>query len=96
MSITSKHTGPNKHYDPNLDLTNDQRHRFTRVANKAADLRARKKALYKQEHDVRDVEHDLAEEPSEDRKTDQPSWLRIAIWSAVIGLLWAWILFMTG
>ncbi|SON48366.1 hypothetical protein [Vibrio tapetis] len=93
MSVTSKHTGPNKHYDPSLDLTNEQRHRFTRVANKAADNRARKQALNKQEHGV---VHDPVEEPIKDNRESQPNWLRVIIWSSVIGLLWGWILFMTG
>ncbi len=96
MSVTSKHTGQNKHYDPSLDLTNDQRHRFTRVANKAADRRSRKEAANRYEHAHDDAKHDMVDDPTEVNKKEQPNWLRIVIWSLVVGLLWAWILFMTA
>ncbi|MDB1125557.1 hypothetical protein [Vibrio algarum] len=35
MAVTRMHTDPGKSYDPNKELTNNQRKRFSDIANKA-------------------------------------------------------------
>ncbi|MDV7104816.1 hypothetical protein R3X26_10440 [Vibrio sp. TH_r3] len=39
MAVTRMHTDPGKSYDPNKELTNTQRKRFSEIANKAEERR---------------------------------------------------------
>jgi len=94
MAVTPKHTEPGKHYDPSKELSNDQRHRFTEIANKAAERRAEKEAAAKRQHQLE--EHPHPEPVPQGHPKPQPNWLRTVIWSLVLGLLWIWILFMTS
>ncbi len=42
MAVVPKHPDHYPHYDPKEDFTNEQRHRFTQVANQAEEQRRRR------------------------------------------------------
>lgn len=50
MAVVPKHGGHDKGYDPKDDLTLDQIHRFTKVANKVQHEKDEQEVLYRHQH----------------------------------------------
>lgn len=105
MAVTRMHTDPGKPYDPSKELTNNQRQRFSEVANKAEERRelrelydevlhpgkARAKAIAKAKA-MREQAEQKIEKPK--RKLPELGFWRVLIWSITLGAFWVWILFM--
>ncbi len=84
-------------YDPHLDFTSEQRHRYTQVANEALERRknrpkpkevleaVKKKAL----SPVGRASQLRAEKKSRDK-------IRYAVWTITLGLFWLWVMYMTS
>ena len=104
MAHTRMHTDPGKHYDPNTELTNNQRKRYSEVANKA-ELRREQRELYKAALNpakkrieaLAKAKEELKRQQSlnaKQRKMPELTFLRVLIWSITLGAFWVWVLFM--
>ncbi|RTZ23927.1 hypothetical protein [Vibrio penaeicida] len=93
MAVTRKQGDTGKHYNPEQDFNNDQRHRFTEIANQAAERRAQKAALH-----GRSEAQEKAHKPTapKRKKSRYGGLIRVVIWSLVLGLTWLWVIFMTS
>ncbi|CCN70614.1 conserved hypothetical protein [Vibrio nigripulchritudo SFn27] len=94
MAVSPKHNDIGKHYNPDQDFSNDQRHRFTEIANRAAERRAQKNAVGS--NAASNKQPQPKAKTHKRKKTFFSGLVRAAIWSAVLGLTWLWVIFMTG
>ncbi|MCW8333851.1 hypothetical protein J4N42_20825 [Vibrio sp. SCSIO 43135] len=92
MAVVPKHTDQHGRYDPNLDLTTEQRHRFTQVANKA---QARKDEM-RERPSIVAAAKSAAMKPVVTPKKDKPNNARYTIWLIVLGLVSLWAMYMTS
>jgi len=101
MAVTRMHTDPGKPYDPNKELTNNQRKRYSEVANKAEERREQRE-LYKaalNPHKARAeaiarAKEELQKQQKAKRKLPEMTFLRVLAWSITLGAFWVWVLFM--
>lgn len=109
MAVTRMHTDPGKSYDPNKELTNTQRARFSDVANKAEEKREQRE-LYEsvvnpqkakakavaQAREKAKIQQQQAQLERAKRKLKVPelTFWRVLIWSITLGSFWVWVLFM--
>ncbi|USD66363.1 hypothetical protein [Vibrio sp. SCSIO 43136] len=93
MAVTPKHSDAgSKKYDPGQEFSSDQRHRFTEIANQAAERRAQKEAMNKA---TLPKTHNHEADKNAKPKRRRSDWPRTIIWTFVLGALWLWIMFMT-
>ncbi|GLO62943.1 hypothetical protein MACH09_34510 [Vibrio sp. MACH09] len=103
MAVTRMHTDPGKSYDPNKELTNNQRRRYSDVANKAEERREQRE-LYKaalnpqlkRAEAIAKAKAELKKQQDLQTKRRMPelSFLRVLIWSLTLGAFWLWVAFM--
>lgn len=90
MAVQAKHTDGGSHYDLNNDFTTEQRHRFTKVANKAD-----KRRQYIEEPGFIEKAKVTAMRPVTKPKPNKPDRIRYAAWLVVIGAFSLWVMYMT-
>lgn len=103
MAVTRMHTDPGKSYDPSKELSNNQRQRYSDVANKAEERREQRE-LYKaalnpakaRAEAIANAKIELQKQQKLAGKKKLPtlSFLRVLIWSVMLGVFWVWVLFM--
>lgn len=110
MAVVRKHIDPGKKYDPNKELTNDQRQRYSDVANKA-EKRKEQRDLYKttfypdkakarvpakaaKTATPQKVTEPHAKPKLKIPKTRRMATLRVLLWLAVLWAFWSWVMFM--
>ncbi|MBD1558297.1 hypothetical protein HC752_15270 [Vibrio sp. S9_S30] len=93
MAVTRKQSDISKHYNPEQDFNNDQRHRFTEIANQAAERRAQKALLLRRLAGSQKTHVPAAKKW---KKSFYGGLTRVLIWSLVLGLTWLWMIFMTS
>ena len=110
MAVVRKHTDPGQKYDPRKELTNDQRQRYSDVANKAEErkeqrdyyeaatnpVKARARAAKKA---IKAARARKAAQPKTKLKIKIPNTrrmaiLRVLLWLAVLWAFWSWVNFM--
>lgn len=105
MAVTRMHTDPGKPYDPNKELTNNQRKRFSDVANKAEEKKEQRelydavihpeKARAKAVAQAKAQQQQAQLEQSQRKiKIPELSFWRVLMWSITLGVFWVWVLFM--
>ncbi|WED24803.1 hypothetical protein L3Q72_18170 [Vibrio sp. JC009] len=107
MALQRRHSDPvrTKPYDPDMDLSSNQRKRFSDVANKAEEKRE-KRDLYKAVLDpVRaraqaraqakaKMQQEQPGKAGKKRRIPELSPLRVIVWSLVLVIFWLWVQFM--
>ncbi|MDG3086013.1 hypothetical protein P7F88_07845 [Vibrio hannami] len=109
MALQRRHSDPGKPYNPDIELTNNQRKKFSETANKA-EARRKQRDLYKAVLNPRQaraeaiakareklnaqLNQNAEEQPKNKGKLPELTFLRVLIWSIVLGSFWVWILFM--
>lgn len=110
MALQRRHSDPGKPYNPDIELTNNQRKKYSETANRAEARRkqrelykavlnpkkARAEAIAKARAQLQSQLEQNAEEQDQaaKRKLPELTFLRVLIWSIVLGAFWVWILFM--
>lgn len=92
MAVVPKHEDQNPRYDPKKDLTSDQMHRFTEVANKA---QQRKEAIGTRRSAYTAVK-EKAMRPIVTPKKDKFNSFRYGIWLIVACAVGLWLMYMTS
>lgn len=107
MALQRRHTDASKPYDPSKDLSTNQLKRYSEVANQAEEKR-KQRELYKMALNPAKARAEavakaraqmmakIKQEPEEKKKIRMPelTFLRVLIWSFVLGSFWLWVLFM--
>ncbi len=105
MAVTRQHTDMGKEYNPNQELSNSQRQRFSEIANRADEKREQREiyqaALDPQKARQWSLRRGKKNRPASpvkltQKKTKAPvfSFLRVLIWSITLGAVWLWAMFM--
>lgn len=105
MAVTRMHTDPGKSYDPNKELTNNQRKRFSDIANKAEEKREQRElydsVIHPEKARAKQIEQAKAklqqtqlDKSLRKSKVPELTFWRVLIWSITLGAFWVWILFM--
>lgn len=92
MAVVPKHNDKHARYDPSQDLTQDQLHRFGRVASDAQKRRAKEAERASTFQNAKDV----AFKPVVRPKKDKPNTVRYAVWMIVLMLFSLWLMYMSG
>ncbi|MDE1340652.1 hypothetical protein HGG78_11475 [Vibrio aestuarianus] len=95
MSVLPKHTDKNSHYDPNEDFTQDQMHRFTKVANQAQKKREILENRDEKDLSIIDAAKRVALRPVVKPRKDKPNTVRYAVWMSLLCVLGLWLMYMT-
>jgi Fe2+ transport system protein B len=100
------HTDPGKSYNPDKELTNVQRQKYSDVANKAEEKREQRElydaALHPHkarakliaEAKAKQMEQLKAQKAKRKSRVPELTFWRVLIWSITLGAFWLWILFM--
>ncbi|MDN2482591.1 hypothetical protein [Vibrio agarivorans] len=110
MAVKSPHISPRPHYDKSGDMTLEQWHRYTRVANTADKIReseqAHQRASLSSSKPSKQVPQDheqhselvkrLALSSILHSKKHKAENIRYAIWMSVGGLFFLWVMYMFG
>ncbi|WP_295893313.1 hypothetical protein [uncultured Vibrio sp.] len=91
MAVVPKHSGSQR-YDPSQELTNEQRHRFTDVANKAQQRRDQ----YEKNPTIISAARAAATKPVIKPKKGKPNNARYIIWLVVLAAISLWAMYMAG
>jgi hypothetical protein len=91
LSVQPKHGDRPPRYDA-PDLTSEQRHRFTSVANQA---QARRERL-EEEPTIIETARRAALKPVVKPRPDKPNRVRYAIWLCTFLLVCLWLMYMSG
>ncbi|MEZ8824275.1 hypothetical protein AB4259_07925 [Vibrio amylolyticus] len=91
MAVVPKHSGSQR-YDPSQELTTEQRHRYTDVANKAQKRRER----YEKNPSIISAARTAATRPVIKPKNGKPNNARYIIWLVVLAIVSLWAMYMAG
>ncbi|GAL11854.1 hypothetical protein JCM19233_2844 [Vibrio astriarenae] len=102
MAVVPRHTGNKPVRDQYRgDMTLEQWHRFTRVANAADDSRSQAQSFdddltVKSNHAKDDIVKEVALMSVVRSKKHKSENIRYAIWISVAGLFFLWVMYMLG
>ncbi|WP_117233066.1 hypothetical protein [Vibrio maerlii] len=97
MMVQRKHNDVHKPYDPQLDFTSDQRHRYTQVANEAVERRRNRpepKEVFKAVKEKALTPLGRASKLRAEQK--QRDKVRYAAWTITLLAFWLWVMYMTS
>ncbi|WP_047047305.1 hypothetical protein [Vibrio mexicanus] len=92
MAVVPKHKDSNARYDPRQDFTDDQRQRFTKVANTAQ----KRKEEFEQRFSAIEKARKAAVKPVVKVNKEKPNSVRYAVWLVMAGVIALWFMYMTG
>ncbi|CAK4075350.1 hypothetical protein OH458_14095 [Vibrio sp. MarTm2] len=92
MAVVPKHKDSHQRYDPSQDLTQDQLHRFGKVASSA---QKRREKLSTRQSVLADAK-DAAFKPIIQPKKNKPNTVRYAVWMIVVMAVSLWLMYMSG